>query len=50
MGSGAPPAEIGDRLPTRPGLSDLHDLHVWPISTAGTALAVHLVSGKGSTL
>lgn len=27
-----------------PGVADLHDLHVWPLSTTETALTVHLVS------
>ncbi|MCP3470323.1 cation diffusion facilitator family transporter [Bradyrhizobium sp. CCGUVB1N3] len=27
----------------RPGVSDIHDLHVWPISTTETALTCHLV-------
>ncbi|GBQ35751.1 cation transporter [Gluconacetobacter azotocaptans] len=26
-----------------PGVTDLHDLHIWPISTTETALTVHLV-------
>ncbi|MBB2160281.1 cation diffusion facilitator family transporter [Gluconacetobacter sacchari] len=26
-----------------PGVQDLHDLHIWPISTTETALTVHLV-------
>jgi cobalt-zinc-cadmium efflux system protein len=28
-----------------PGVLDLHDLHIWPISTTDTALTVHLVRG-----
>ncbi|CAP56304.1 Zinc transporter zitB [Gluconacetobacter diazotrophicus PA1 5] len=30
-------------LRTLPGVLDLHDLHIWPISTTDTALTVHLV-------
>lgn len=30
-------------LRTLPGVQDLHDLHIWPISTTETALTVHLV-------
>lgn len=30
-------------LRTQPGVADLHDLHIWPISTTETALTVHLV-------
>ncbi|MFB9871229.1 cation diffusion facilitator family transporter [Acetobacter farinalis] len=43
-------------LRTQPGVADLHDLHIWPISTTETALTVHLVrtaslpSGQTETL
>ncbi len=30
-----------------PGVADLHDLHVWPISTAETALTAHLIMPGG---
>ncbi|WP_215754058.1 cation diffusion facilitator family transporter [Acetobacter sp. P5B1] len=30
-------------LRTQPGVADLHDLHIWPMSTTETALTVHLV-------
>ena len=35
----------------RPGVSGIHDLHVWPISTTETALTCHLVmpTGAGDT-
>lgn len=32
----------------RPGVSGIHDLHVWPISTTETALTCHLVMPAGS--
>ncbi|MGT2436535.1 cation diffusion facilitator family transporter [Bradyrhizobium betae] len=32
----------------RPGVSAVHDLHVWPISTTETALTCHLVMPAGS--
>ncbi|SEN34058.1 cation diffusion facilitator family transporter [Bradyrhizobium sp. OK095] len=32
----------------RPGVSAIHDLHVWPISTTETALTCHLVMPAGS--
>lgn len=35
-------------LLARPGVSDIHDLHVWPISTTETALTCHLVMPAGS--
>ena len=34
-------------LMQRPGVSDIHDLHVWPISTTETALTCHLVMPGG---
>ena len=35
-------------LQQRPGVSAIHDLHVWPISTTETALTCHLVMPAGS--
>ncbi len=34
-------------LRQRPGVSDLHDLHVWPISTTEMALTCHLITPGG---
>lgn len=34
-------------LEKEPGVTRLHDLHVWPISTTDTALSVHLVMPGG---
>jgi len=34
---------IADWLGAQPGVSDVHDLHIWPLSTTRTALSVHLV-------
>jgi cobalt-zinc-cadmium efflux system protein len=36
-------------LLARPGVSGIHDLHVWPISTTETALTCHLVMPDGTT-
>jgi cobalt-zinc-cadmium efflux system protein len=33
----------------RPGVSGIHDLHVWPISTTETALTCHLVMPTGAS-
>ncbi len=30
-----------------PGVADLHDLHIWAMSTSETALTVHLVMPEG---
>jgi cobalt-zinc-cadmium efflux system protein len=34
-------------LKTRPGVSDIHDLHIWGMSTTDTALTAHLVFPLG---
>ncbi|MVT74500.1 cation diffusion facilitator family transporter [Bradyrhizobium cajani] len=41
-------AAIRAFLLARPGVSGIHDLHVWPISTTETALTCHLVMPTGS--
>jgi len=41
-------AAIRAFLQQRPGVSAIHDLHVWPISTTETALTCHLVMPAGS--
>jgi cobalt-zinc-cadmium efflux system protein len=42
-----PPAIYPDRVKARllalPGVTEVHDLHVWPLSTTETALTAHLV-------
>lgn len=35
-------------LRTLPGVTDLHDLHIWALSTTSNALTVHLVMPNGS--
>lgn len=35
-------------LASQPGVSEVHDLHIWPLSTTETALTVHLVRPGGS--
>jgi cobalt-zinc-cadmium efflux system protein len=42
-------AAIRAFLLARPGVSGIHDLHVWPISTTETALTCHLVMPTGAT-
>ncbi|MCK1359901.1 cation diffusion facilitator family transporter [Bradyrhizobium sp. 199] len=41
-------AAIRAFLLARPGVSGIHDLHVWPISTTETALTCHLVMSIGA--
>jgi cobalt-zinc-cadmium efflux system protein len=35
--------QVRQRLLAQPGVTQVHDLHVWPMSTRDTALTVHLV-------
>ncbi|KQS55109.1 MAG: cation transporter [Brevundimonas sp.] len=42
-------AEIQDGLMTVPGVSAVHDLHVWGLSTTETALTAHLVHDRSDT-
>ena len=38
---------VRDFLAARPGVRDVHDLHIWPLSTTATALTAHLVMPGG---
>ncbi len=40
-------AEVRQFLGALPGVADLHDLHIWSMSTSETALTVHLVMPEG---
>ena len=40
-------AEVDDLLRALPGVEDVHDLHVWAMSTTGIALTAHLVMPDG---
>jgi cobalt-zinc-cadmium efflux system protein len=39
--------KVREFLLARPGVTDVHDLHVWPLSTQETALTAHLVRPGG---
>jgi cobalt-zinc-cadmium efflux system protein len=41
-------AEVRAFLAAQPGVSAVHDLHVWPMSTTETALTAHLVMPDGA--
>lgn len=49
--SGVPPwidaASVADFLRRYPGVSEVHDLHIWAMSTTETALTAHLVVPSG---
>jgi cobalt-zinc-cadmium efflux system protein len=40
-------AEVRAYLVARPGVTSVHDLHVWPLSTTECALTAHLVRPEG---
>ncbi|KQP28469.1 cobalt transporter [Methylobacterium sp. Leaf102] len=44
---GIDPEAVRGFLRARPGVSALHDLHIWPMSTTEIALTVHLVMPGG---
>lgn len=41
------PLKVRQWLRSQPGVSNLHDLHIWPMSTTETALTCHLVMPEG---
>jgi cobalt-zinc-cadmium efflux system protein len=43
---GLAPAEIGAALRAYPGVTDVHDLHVWEISSGFPALSAHVLVGR----
>ena len=44
---GIDPAAVQAFLGARPGVTEVHDLHIWALSTTQTALTVHLVRPGG---
>ncbi|HLJ09879.1 MAG TPA: cation diffusion facilitator family transporter [Planctomycetaceae bacterium] len=44
---GIDPALVRDYLESLPGISGVHDLHIWGMSTTESALTVHLVKPDG---
>jgi cobalt-zinc-cadmium efflux system protein len=43
------PDEVEAALGSLVGVEEVHDLHIWPLSTTETALTAHLVLPEGST-
>lgn len=39
--------KVREHLSALPGVSDVHDLHIWPMSTTETALTAHLIMPSG---
>ncbi len=44
---GIDPEAVRSRLLALPGVSEVHDLHIWALSTTHTAATAHLVAGEG---
>jgi cobalt-zinc-cadmium efflux system protein len=42
------PVDVREYLQTLPGVSSVHDLHVWAMSTTEAALTCHLVVPSGT--
>jgi cobalt-zinc-cadmium efflux system protein len=45
---GIDPAEVRAHLGSLPGVTAIHDLHIWPMSTTDVALTAHLVVPGGA--
>lgn len=45
--AGIDPAAVREFLAARPGVADVHDLHIWGMSTSENALSAHLVIPEG---
>jgi cobalt-zinc-cadmium efflux system protein len=44
---GIDPTRVREHLAKLPGVAQVHDLHIWPVSTTETALTCHLVMPDG---
>ena len=44
---GIVPAEVGAALRAHPGVTNVHDLHIWEISSGFPALSAHVLVGRG---
>ncbi len=46
---GVDPVAVREFLAGQPGVTAVHDLHIWALSTTETALSVHLVKPDAET-
>ena len=44
---GMDPEEIGTALASQPGIVEVHDLHVWEVTSGFPALSAHVLVGAG---
>jgi cobalt-zinc-cadmium efflux system protein len=44
---GLEPKEIGEAIASQPGVVEVHDLHVWEVTTGLPAVSAHLIVGRG---
>jgi cobalt-zinc-cadmium efflux system protein len=44
------PAAVQTALAGLPGVSEVHDLHIWTVGSGRKALSVHLISSQGEAL
>jgi cobalt-zinc-cadmium efflux system protein len=44
---GLEPKEIGEAIASQPGVVQVHDLHVWEVTTGLPAVSAHLIVGRG---
>jgi cobalt-zinc-cadmium efflux system protein len=45
--AGIDPVEIGNTLAARPGVTEIHDLHVWEVTSGFPTLSAHIVVDAG---
>jgi cobalt-zinc-cadmium efflux system protein len=45
--AGVDPREVGERLASAPGVVEVHDLHIWTITSGFPALSAHVLVGRG---
>jgi cobalt-zinc-cadmium efflux system protein len=43
---GLDPKEIGEAIASRPGVVEVHDLHVWEVTTGLPAVSAHIIVGQ----
>ena len=47
LARGTSPEEVGQALAAHPGIVEVHDLHVWEVTSGFSALAAHVLVAPG---